>query len=475
MNKDKQIATTARRARGPAVLSIGLALTVLAAVIALTTLQLREGIRRQIASRDAEALYAVALMHYAEDVEQGLVGPVEAVGDQLGIVLKSAQLRGVLGVRLFDAQGNFIESFPPDVMENVLASEYLPQLNQRRPVCSFHPRVQLWELFYPDEQVLDSKPIPLLEVIVPLHAADKPIAGLAQFLVEGHSIAAEYERLDRRLTWQAVAAFAGGGTIITLALTWGFRRLDRAHQLLAERTANLARANQELVLAAKTSALGAVTAHLIHGLKNPLAGLESFVSSRPAAPDQEADWEAAVATTRRMQAMIAQVVGVLREDQTGTAYDVTLAELEQMVRCRVQALAGERGVVFSALIRAEGILPNRVANLVALILINLTENAIQATPQGRAVALEITRREGQLIFEVRDQGPGFPADTPLFQPCRSTREGGTGIGLALCKQLANHLGAELQLASSTPTGCVFALNLPLRVIALKPGAEMARP
>src|SRR5256885_10117139 len=43
----------------------------------------------------------------------------------------------------------------------------------------------------------------------------------------------------------------------------------------------------------------------------------------------------------------------------------------------------------------------------------------------------------------------------LFAPCRSSKEGGSGIGLAISKQLANHLGAQLELKSNSPAGCVF--------------------
>ena len=153
---------------------------------------------------------------------------------------------------------------------------------------------------------------------------------------------------------------------------------------------------------------------------------------------------------------------------------MTLAELEQIIRNRVQPLARERGVNFTALIQADAELPNRVANLVALILVNLLENAAQATPQGKAVGLVARRGESRLVFEVRDEGGGFPAGIALFVPCNSSKAGGTGIGLALCKQLANHLGAELELASSTPAGCVFALRLPAETFAAKPADAVAR-
>ena len=148
------------------------------------------------------------------------------------------------------------------------------------------------------------------------------------------------------------------------------------------------------------------------------------------------------------------------------------SELEELVRRRAQPLARERGVGFTAAVRAEGALANRVANLVALILINLCENAVQATPRGGTVTLTLGRDGCKLRCEVRDEGGGFPADTPLFMPCRSLKEGGTGIGLALCKQLANHLGAELELAASTAAGCLFTLKLPETAGERKPGAML---
>jgi signal transduction histidine kinase len=384
-----------------------------------------------------------------------------SVGDQLNVALKSSELRGVLGVRLFDADGLFIDSFPLYVTEQDLPQKHLPALKTLRPVSQFHPRAAMAALFYPDETA-PTNTIPLLEVCVPLHTENGSLAGIAQFLVEGHSIQAEFANLDRLLATRAMVGFGAGGTILAIALAWAFQRLRRAQQLLTERTENLARANQELALAAKTSALGAVAAHLIHGLKNPLAGLQNFVASRGSLPEssEAADWQQAVASTRRMQTMINQVVGVLREEQAGAAYEVTLKELEEIVRNRVQPLAREQGVNFASVIQTEAALPNRAANLVALILVNLAENAVQATPKGKTVGLTLSRAGARLVFEVRDEGSGFPADTPLFMPCRSAKEGGTGIGLALCKQLANHLGAELELAASTAAGCVFALRLP---------------
>ncbi len=475
METIRHLGQTMLRSRRLPALMIALALLVLAGVLALATFQARVRIREQLIGRDGAVLQAVALWHYAQDVENGLAGPTLAAGDPLSIALKSSQLRGVLGVRLFDPEGGLIESFPPYVIEGELPEATLAKLKTMQPASRFKPRAELAALFYPDETAPTGQ-IPLLEVAVPLHTGNGPLAGIAQFLVEGHSLAAEFARLDRHLAWQAGLAFAGGGGILSVALTWAFRRLRRAQCELAERTENLARANQELALAAKTSALGAVTAHLLHGLKNPLAGLQSFVVARgSAATTTSADeWQEAVASTQRMQAMIQQVIGVLREEQSGAGYELSLTEIEQLLRNRLHPLARERGVNFATVLQAEAELPNRAANLLTLILANLAENALQASPAGKSVTLTAAHANGRLVFSVRDEGGGFSADTPLFMPCRSTKAGGTGIGLALCKQLANHLGADLELAASTAAGCEFRLSLAVPAGRTKPATEAAR-
>ena len=465
MDKIRHIEQSLLRSRRALFLLIGV---VLAAVVSLTTLQMRQKIRQQIAGRDGEVLYAVALMHYADDLEEGLLDPVADPADQLSVVLKSSQIRGVLGIRLFDPGGQYLGSFPSYVRPGASLGPGLAELKNFRPVSQFHPEMKTWALFQPDKGE-EQGVMPVLEVSVPLHAQGGPLAGIAQFVVEGHSIASEYSRLDQRLTIQAVIAVGSGGAILTLALGWAFRRLRRAHRLVAERTENLVRANQELALAAKTSALGVVTAHLIHGLKNPLAGLQSYVSSRGTpGGSEESDWQQAVLTTRRMQAMVDQVVGVLREEQAGAGYSITTCELMAMVRARVEPAARQRGVEISTRIERDGLLTNRVANLVGLILVNLAENAVQASAPGKAIRLSIRPGATRLLFEVQDNSAGFPADLPLFQPCPSRKEGGTGIGLALSKQLANHLGAELELSQNSPEGCVFTLRLPLSVIETEP-------
>ena len=441
-------------------LVMAVTLAILAGAIFLTTHQVRGRIREQIAGRDGYMLDAVAQAQSIEESET-ILGDLADPLNQLTVVLKTSRLTRALATRLFDTRGQFVESFPPDVRGETLAARDLADLKQLKPVSHFHPATPLSAIFITEPRN-DDPARPWLEVNVPLHTG-AGLVGVAQYIIEGQSIAEEYARLDRHLLLQATGVFLASAFVLIVANGWAFRRLRRAHRLLAERTNDLLQANQELAMAARTSAVGAVTAHLIHGLKNPLSGLQHFVSNRGAADavQHANDWAQAASSTRRMQGMINQIVSVLREEEGASQYEITLAELSGIVSARVLPLARETGVRFVTCFHAEATLPNRAANLVSLILVNLAQNAIQATPRGQSVTLSAAAGD-TLVFEVRDEGRGLPVELvkSLFAPCQSAKEGGSGIGLAISKQLANHLGAGLELKSNGPTGCVFALTLP---------------
>jgi signal transduction histidine kinase len=126
----------------------------------------------------------------------------------------------------------------------------------------------------------------------------------------------------------------------------------------------------------------------------------------------------------------------------------------------VQLLCAQRGVELNVRTNAQAVFPNRSANLIALILMNLLQNAVEATPSGKRVSLTLAPDGNCILAEVHDQGSGFPEGRNVFAPCQSQKDGGSGIGLAISKQLANHLGASLELKRSSPSGCVFMLSLP---------------
>lgn len=107
--------------------------------------------------------------------------------------------------------------------------------------------------------------------------------------------------------------------------------------------------------------------------------------------------------------------------------------------------------------------------------INLIANAVKFTDRGRVSAvLDVaarTRESVTLRGQVRDTGPGIPADmlARLFEPfyqgdgSAARRLGGSGLGLAICKRLLEQMGGSLGVESAPGEGSVFSFLLPVEV------------
>ena len=422
-------------------LAILAALALLGMAITLGRAPMRADMRRQLARRDASIVAAL--------VEKQLGDAANAdEADPLVVLLDAATipgLPGVLGARLHAPEGTLFATLlggtnaaagPDDALiagatHGEMGVRYVPE------------------------------PDPRLDLAVPLHDSRGMLVGIAAMTLDASGLAAEYRRLDASLARQGWLAFGVLGGAMALVLGIAFQRLQRLNRLLEERSERLVRANRELALASKTSAVGAVASHLVHGLRNPLLALQHFVSQegRGDAVDQ-AD---AAATARRMKAMLDDVVRVLRDEQGLSAFEISAAELCGELERRLRPALGERPVRLQTKAAAGPPLDNRTANLALLVLENLATNAFQAIDGPGVVRVEAERPSGtRWCFRVSDSGTGIGPEAAgrLFTPQESTKPGGTGLGLALSRQLARHLGGDLRLDHTGPSGTTFLLELP---------------
>jgi two-component system phosphate regulon sensor histidine kinase PhoR len=103
------------------------------------------------------------------------------------------------------------------------------------------------------------------------------------------------------------------------------------------------------------------------------------------------------------------------------------------------------------------------------ILRNLVENAINYTPPKGTIEIEANVVDGKYRLQVRDDGPGIPAEdvTRVFERFyrvdkSRARPGGTGLGLSIVKNLAHVLGGEVTAANRSSGGAEFTVTLPVR-------------
>ena len=96
------------------------------------------------------------------------------------------------------------------------------------------------------------------------------------------------------------------------------------------------------------------------------------------------------------------------------------------------------------------------------LLINLVRNAVDASMETRGGGVDVgwQQKNGQVEVWVRDEGPGLANTANLFVPFFTTKQGGTGIGLVLCRQIAEAHGGTLTLVNRKDVkGCEARLRL----------------
>ncbi len=105
------------------------------------------------------------------------------------------------------------------------------------------------------------------------------------------------------------------------------------------------------------------------------------------------------------------------------------------------------------------------ADQIRRVLINLFDNAIGVSPEGREleITIDLKREDGSIRLDFRDNGPGIPeADiTRIFDPYFTTRDDGTGLGLAVVKSIILQHGGEIEAENAAGGGACFRIRLPI--------------
>ena len=101
-------------------------------------------------------------------------------------------------------------------------------------------------------------------------------------------------------------------------------------------------------------------------------------------------------------------------------------------------------------------------NMIRRVLVNLLQNALDATPEGGKVIVGTRQLTNDVKFWVRDSGPGFSdeIESQLFQPFFSTRERGTGLGLYLTREIVLAHEGQIALRCTKPRGAQATVLLP---------------
>jgi signal transduction histidine kinase len=165
--------------------------------------------------------------------------------------------------------------------------------------------------------------------------------------------------------------------------------------------------------------------------------------------------------------------------------DADLAALAEQVRESFADLAAQKGVALRCAPRPAAGAPDAVAAVdpgrVEQVLTNLVANALKFTPRGGAVELAAVGLEGAVRLEVRDNGPGIAPEHAglLFKPFSQVpgtgaAQSGTGLGLFICKGIAEQHGGRIWFEPNPGGGAAFVVELP-RKAPPEPAAPAPAP
>jgi signal transduction histidine kinase len=170
---------------------------------------------------------------------------------------------------------------------------------------------------------------------------------------------------------------------------------------------------------------------------------------------------------RRVSRLVEDMLVLARADAGGyplRPVDLYLDEVVDECRRAVHVLATERGVTIRSPESHE--IPFRGdQDLLRRLVLNILQNAVQHTPTGGSVAIDIRQDPDAVKIRVKDQGPGIP---PLdqrrifdrFVQLDAARRGqGTGLGLPIARWIAEAHRGTLELEASGPDGSTFCVSL----------------
>jgi signal transduction histidine kinase len=268
------------------------------------------------------------------------------------------------------------------------------------------------------------------------------------------------------------------GQIATRFNEMTFSLRESRGETLRQNEAKLA-LEQRLGQTEKLATIGQLAAEIAHEVGTPLnviAGRARSIQKKHGEPGAvEKNAEIIAEQTARITRIIQRLLDFTRRKVgAGGKAEVNLNEIA-LTTMELLSSQFSAAKVKTRLERSEG-LPRIAgdADRLQQVMINLLLNAVQAMPDGGALAVEtrsvrrtrpgLEAEQAFVCFSVKDTGVGIPDDIKdkIFDPFYTTKEGrgGTGLGLAVCSGIVKEHDGWIDVESAEPAGTIFRVYLP---------------
>ena len=289
-------------------------------------------------------------------------------------------------------------------------------------------------------------------------ALDGPLA------VRGAWSSPEYVTLALMSTVLAMVGIYGFGCTIT-------RGYERAALELAERREELCSENAD-----RSRELEGMAARLAHEVKNPLAAIKALSThmARTASDGTTAERLGIVAAEAdRLQSIVDGFLSFSRGLDDLNLAPVRPHEVVRELSVLLESRASEAGVTID--VGGDASLEVAAdARKLRQALLNIVLNAIEASPRGAKVKVDVTTEAGGARIHVHDDGVGMTPEVldRIRKPYFTTKQGGSGLGVAVARGLIEQHGGRVEFKSASGKGTMVVIFLPTKA---KPCARLPNP
>jgi len=233
--------------------------------------------------------------------------------------------------------------------------------------------------------------------------------------------------------------------------------------------------HRRLVHSASLAAVGELSSRIVHEMRNPLSSIKiNLQALRVRVADDAAYSELAEIALRqelRLEQMLSGLLGYGKPLELNTAC-VAFRSVAADAVDDVREQAAGKGVEIEISDRLGGRTLLADTELLRQAMANLLINAVQAVPEGGRVAIDAVTclpvgmgdagAPDQARISVSDNGPGIASHAmeKLFRPFFTTRDSGTGLGLANVRKIIDYHGGSISAANRPEGGAVFTIILP---------------
>ncbi|MBI5431336.1 MAG: HAMP domain-containing protein [Planctomycetes bacterium] len=227
---------------------------------------------------------------------------------------------------------------------------------------------------------------------------------------------------------------------------------------------------EEFVRAARLASVGTLAAGVAHEINTPLAsiascaeGLERRIRGGSSTREEQAEYLRIIANEAHRAHEITSRLLEFGRQAPGEKVEFQLGDLMREIEVLLRAQFAERALTLE--FRCDERLPNVRGNPSECkqVVLNLIQNAIDASPSGKPIRVECRARGGWVTLEVEDQGSGISPENlkRVFDPFFTTKEvgKGTGLGLAIVERVVEDHGGTIEV-ENTGHGALFRVRVP---------------